>query len=128
MNSHDPNRQDPNGVASHAAGPARRLFERASARLDVATANNLRLIRREALSGPTPRQRLRSLMPMASTAAVLLSVGLAWWLPREHGPDQAAAVALDAAQAAYIADDDADVYAWLGEAPVATDSNPAGAL
>ena len=122
MNSHDPNQ-----IPVAGGGPARQLFERASARLDIATANRLRLMRRDAQARPGPR-RGRSFLPMGATAAALLALGLAWWLPGKNLQDSASPVALEAAQAAYIGDDDAEVYAWLGDAPVATDNEPAGAL
>lgn len=128
MNGHDfdsQNSQDPSRDA--VASRARELFERSSDKIDVATANRLRLARRDAQSTASPRKSSRSLLPMATVATAMLAIGLAWWLPREQTPEHAP-VAIETAQEAYIADEDAEVYAWLGEAPVATNGSKAGAL
>lgn len=128
MNGHGIDRrnsQDPTRDA--VAVRARELFERTSSRLDIATANRLRLARRDAQSPASRHRSLRLLLPIGTAAAVMLAIGLAWWLPREQTPAHAA-VAIEAAQEAYIADEDAEVYAWLGEAPVATTGDKAGAL
>lgn len=129
MNSQAPDRNTPDNADSLAIRKARELFERASARLDVGTSNRLRLLRRDAQSASLARRSLRTLMPMGAAAATMLAVGLVWWLPRDQaGAPPGPAVAIEAAQDAYLTDEDAEVYAWLGEAPVATDNEPAGAL
>jgi len=126
MNGHDPNSHD---LSTNAASTrARDLFDRASARLDIATANRLRLIRRDAQADASAHGRTRMLMPAATVAATVLAVGLVWWLPRDNTPAHIAPVAIEAAQDAYIADEDAEVYTWLAEAPVATSNAKAGAL
>lgn len=104
------------------ASKAKALFDRASARLDTATANRLRLMRRDAQAS-TARRSLGALLPIGATAAAVLAVGIAWWLPRgEPVVQPTPAVAIEAAQDAYLTDEDADVYDWLAEAPVATDA------
>lgn len=126
MNGHDVDSQNSQEPARDAVAiRARDLFEHASNRLDIATSNRLRLARRDAQS--TPRKPSRTLLPMATAATAMLAIGLAWWLPREQTHADAT-IAIEAAQEAYIADDDAEVYAWLGEAPVATHGDKAGAL
>lgn len=104
---------------------ARALFERASHRLDLATANRLRQSRRLTLSKPS--RRTRRLLPLAA-AASLLVLGLAWWLP-QRPPTVVAASTPGAPDVALIAtDEDSDIYSWLGDAPVAPDDNAGGAL
>ena len=128
MNSQDPNKQDPSAATDAIATRARELFERASARLPVATGNQLRLRRRDARAKAISQTRPLAVMPMAAAAAAMLAIGLVWWLPREHGQSQRPAVNIEVAQDAYIDDEDFEVFAWLGEAPVATDDGKAGAL
>lgn len=107
---------------------ARTLFERSVQQLDEASARRLRLARRSALAGRAPVPRWPAL-PAGLAAAALLALGLAWWVPRgsvtEPAPPlaRAAAPAVDAAEDVVLAeaDEDADLYAWLGEAPVAAD-------
>ena len=99
------------------------LFEDAARRLDPATANRLRLARRAALAGePAPR------VPWLPTlaAATVLVLGLAWWLPqRLAAPAPATPVAASVDDAAVLSevDEDTDMYAWLAEAPVASDAD-----
>jgi hypothetical protein len=113
---------------------ARALFERSVEQLDEASVRRLRLARRSALAGraPVPRWRawpagLAGLAGLA--AATVLAFGLAWWLPRTRVAAPPAPLARVTAPAAEPADDallaegdeDADLYAWLGEAPVAAE-------
>lgn len=97
----------------------RQSFEDAVARLDVATANRLRLLRRQALAQPRPaRPRW---MPAVAAAGVLLALGLGWRMAGPS-PSPTAARAADADLALDLAsDEDAALYAWLGEAPVAAE-------
>ena len=107
------------------------LFEGTVQRLDAGAAGRLRQARRAVLAGAAPAgaQRARWLPAMAAAAALVL--GLAWWLPqRGAAPVPVATTAPMAAQAgndeaAVLADDgeDADLYAWLAEAPVAADAD-----
>jgi hypothetical protein len=108
----------------------RELFERAVRGLDERGARRLRLARRSLLASarsPAPRWRAWSAgLAMAS----VLGLGLAWWWPQQHGsapaataPVAAHAAAADADEPVLAeADEDADLYAWLAEAPVASDT------
>jgi hypothetical protein len=107
---------------------ARALFERSVQQLDEASVRRLRLARRAALAGRAPVPHWRA-WPAGLAAAAVLALGLVWWLPRDPpAPQPAQHVAASAAVRAPAdepvlaeADEDADLYAWLGEAPVATD-------
>ena len=129
MNGHDPEQNESKDRIP--AEAARALFERSVERLDVGTANRLRLARRDALNSPA-NIRAPRLLPAAVAASALLALGLAWWLPRVTQPAAVAPTAIgspdvqspapiDSADAVLSADDDADLYAWLGDAPVAVD-------
>ncbi|KAA2284176.1 hypothetical protein [Arenimonas fontis] len=112
MNRRDPNPPD-----------ARALFERASARLDPATAARLREARRAALAGIGRPRRSALGLPAAAFATTVLALGLAWWWPgRDAGPPAAfdPAAPSQAELEALLVEEDADFYAWLAEAPVAT--------
>jgi ferric-dicitrate binding protein FerR (iron transport regulator) len=109
MTSHDP-----------ITPAARELFDRASSRLDQDVASRLRRARRDALAAPAPRSRAM-MVPAGAFAAAVLALGLAWWMPPASSPpdlaqDNQATAEIDA----LMADEDADLYAWLAEAPVAT--------
>lgn len=104
---------------------ARALFERSVQQLDESSVRRLRLARRSTLaSAPAPRSRA---WPAVAAAVALLALGLGWWLP-QHRP-AAVPVSGTAMPAPALAeeplpaadDEDADLYAWLGEAPVAAD-------
>jgi hypothetical protein len=107
---------------------ARALFERSVEQLDEASVRRLRLARRSALAGRAPVPRWRA-WPAGLAAATVLAFGLAWWLPRTRVAAPPAPLARVTAPAAEPADDallaegdeDADLYAWLGEAPVAAE-------
>ena len=102
--------------------PARRLFEQAVDGLDAGAAKRLRLMRREALAGGRPAAGRRWL-PAAAFATALLALGLGWRL----APPPAAVEAAPAEIALPVdraAEEDAALYAWLGEAPVAVDESP----
>lgn len=103
---------------------ARELFERASQQVEPATANRLRRSRHQALS---PSTRSRRLLPSAATAA-LMAIALAWWLPRQWpapaGDTPAAVIDGDL----FDSEEDNEIYAWLGDAPVAPETDPGGAL
>lgn len=118
------------------AARARQLFERAVERAPVATANRLRIARRAALAGrasPGLGSALRWSVPLGATAALLL--GLGWWrqgqVPTTTGPVAAAAATSAAAVenpaiAGLPGEDEADLYAWLADAPVASDATMDG--
>lgn len=129
MNGHDPEQRSANDADNVSA--SRELFERAVHRVDLATGNRLRLMRRDALSA-APRHQLgpaRRWLPVASLASALIVVGLAWWLPRAPEPTSAAtADPIDVSDAAFPAEDETELYAWLGEAPVAVDPPQGEAL
>ena len=101
---------------------ARALFERSVQQLDEAALRRLRLARRSALaSASAPQWRA---WPAGVAAAAMLVLGLAWWLPRAApAPPPSATSPAAVAEEPVLAeaDEDADLYAWLGEAPVAAD-------
>ena len=105
----------------------RGLFNRASARIDHAAANRLRLARREALAPSRPARR-GAWIPAGAAMAAVLALGLSWWLPEKGavGTDSVAQTASTAPE--WDVDEDTDLYAWLGEAPVAIDATGKGAL
>lgn len=112
------------------AGPAksRELFQRSVERIDVAAGNRQRLMRRDALSRPARSSRAW-LLPAGVAGLAVLLVSSALWLPRS--PEQIARATSDNAAVgdlAISADDDAELYAWLGDSPVAVDPIPGGAL
>lgn len=119
MNSQDDIRAADRSVASK----ARREFESAVDTIDAGTGNRLRLMRREALAGTHAREH-GWLVPSIAVAAAVLAIGLAWRQPSVATAPTTPAIAVDeAAQLGFPSDDEAELYAWLGEAPVAS---PAG--
>ena len=99
---------------------ARESFEQSVAGLDQATGNRLRLMRREAIAGARPKAVTWGL-PMAAAAVAILSIGLAWRtdnLPSAP-PTPAAGTGDEVSATGFPSEEDADLYAWLGEAPVA---------
>ena len=102
---------------------ARDLFARASDRMDQGMAFRLRRAREAALR-PAPAARGR-LWPAGAVAASVMTLALAWWLPAQLGPDSPAAMPLanDEVEALVMAED-AELYAWLAEAPVASPGGP----
>jgi ferric-dicitrate binding protein FerR (iron transport regulator) len=119
MTSHDP-----------VTPRARQLFETAVERLDTPAAQRLQRARRHALDARPVPARMRLVgIPAGAFAAAVLALGLAWWLPgRAPVPGEAAATAtaspLDAD--AMVTAEDAELYAWLGDAPVATEQAERG--
>lgn len=108
-------------MSGHPKDPLKDLFEDAVSSLDAASANRLRLMRRQALSGPRAGHGQSRLLPIAAAGAAVLALGLAWrFQPVTVAPAPApiadAALSLD-----LPTDEDAALYAWLGEAPVAAD-------
>ena len=103
---------------------ARELFERASQQVEPSTANRLRQSRREALS---PSTRSRRLLPVTAAVA-LVAMALAWWLPRQQRAPAADVPAAVTDGALIDSDEDSEIYAWLGDAPVAPDEDQGGAL
>ena len=103
------------------------LFEDAVQRLDLGAANRLRQARRVALADGAPAHRQRRAWLPALAAAAALVLGLAWWLPRGTAPAPASATpaAVASEDTAVLAEDgdDADLYAWLAEAPVAAEAD-----
>ena len=110
----------------------RALFEHSVRRLDLPAGNRLRLARRAALSGAGAHAGLALGWRPALAAAVVLALGVAWWMPTRFGavPARAPVVAAGSAAATATASDDGlinaesddpDLYAWLAEAPVAAD-------
>ncbi len=99
---------------------ARALFERAARGVDAAAAKRLRLARREALARGA-RSPALAWAPALAMAGVLV-LGLAWWLPRKEPQPAPVAAAPEEEVVLAEVDDDADLYAWLAEAPVAADA------
>lgn len=126
MNSQDRHHESTDSVSAR----ARHLFDRASTRLDARTANALRLARREALAPARPVRR-GVWIPAGAAMAAVLAIGLSWWLPQQASvaPGATGAIAqLPSANPEFAVDDDADLYAWLGDAPIAIDDTKGGAL
>ena len=102
-----------------AAETARTRFERAVEQLPVGDANRLRLSRRELLA--SNRSNSPSwLLPTAALAAGVLAIGLAWRQPAFEPPGMSADMPEEPAPPTLADEEDAMVYAWLAEAPVAT--------
>ena len=99
---------------------AREAFEHSVAGLDQGTGNRLRLMRREAIAATQVRARSWGLS-LAAAAVAVFAVGLAWRGSAPLPPAApASAGAVDEAPATgFPSDEDADLYAWLGDAPVA---------
>jgi hypothetical protein len=100
---------------------ARESFENSVAGLDQATSNRLRLMRREALSAARTPARAWGL-PLAASAVAVLALGLVWrtntnpaMLPTPAPADTGEEISATG----FPSEEDADLYAWLGEAPVA---------
>ncbi len=100
---------------------ARESFENSVAGLDQSTSNRLRLLRREALCAARAPARVWGL-PLAATAVAVLALGLAWRtntnpaaVPRPAPADAAEEISANG----FPSEEDADLYAWLGDAPVA---------
>lgn len=116
MNGHDTDhavRVDPAGLPR-----ARELFEHSVQGIDPATASRLRRIRRELLSGPQ-RSTRPWLLPAAATLSTVLILAIVHWSPQAGSPPAHAPAAIAVDDSVYAADDDAELYAWLGEGPVA---------
>jgi hypothetical protein len=115
MNPRDPTQQ----------GDHRRMFDESVDDLDQATANRLRLMRRETLS-TRPASGRRRLLPVATFALAALALGLGWRLGGSALPGDTGDAASVPTSEAEISqgvpsDEDTALYAWLGEAPVAAD-------
>lgn len=98
---------------------ARVLFARASDRLDQGMAFRLRRARESALQArPAAARGWR--LPAGAFAAAVLALGLAWWLPGRPWlvPADPAPLAGEDVEALVVAED-AELYAWLADAPVA---------
>lgn len=119
MTSHEPHRP---ADASEVATAARALFERATGNTSAGDRNRLRLMRRNALARAEHPGALsgRWTLPMAMTASALLAGTLGWFSLAPAGTKQPAVVSSsELEEAVTAADDDAQLYAWLGEGPVA---------
>jgi hypothetical protein len=117
MKTHDPTQQ-----AGH-----RRLFEETVDGLDQATSNRLRLMRRDTLAA-RPASPARRLLPVAAIALAALALGLSLkyvgnGAPVSDGLPVVSQTTVPADLAPDLSsDEDTALYAWLGEAPVAADS------
>ena len=108
------------------AARARDLFERAVDRIDADAATRLRQARRQAQAPRAAAPAWRLAVPLGVAAAIAVAFGLLRGMPAAPAPVPAERnmVATDPATPDNIerllATDDADLYAWLAEAPVAT--------
>lgn len=103
---------------------SRAVFEHSVATLDVATANRLRLMRRDTLSQSSPSRFKAFLIPLSATFAIAL--GVAIFLPQFQNTK-----AITAQDTVYISaedDADADTLTWLADAPVEVSSHLKGSL
>lgn len=101
---------------------ARDLFDRASAGLDQGMAFRLRRARHDAQQPQRAPRAGSMLVPAGAFAAAALALGLAWWLPQPStsAPADGGELAVNAEIDALVIEEDAELYAWLAEAPVAT--------
>lgn len=123
MTRHDPSR-DP------LADKARQLFERRSEHLDANAASRLRQARRTALAGDI-RPLARAWLPWSAATAAALLLAFAWWLPPQRNPAPAgddSALSASIESDALANEENSELYAWLGDAPVAPDDGEAGSL
>lgn len=103
---------------------SRTVFEHSVATLDVATANRLRLMRRDTLSRQAPGRFKAFLIPVSASLAIALGVAL--FLPQLQS-----AKAFTEQDTVYIStedDADAEMLAWLADAPVEVSSDLEGSL
>ncbi len=113
MNSHDP-----------IAAKSRAVFEHSVATLDVVTANRLRLMRRDTLSQDASSRLKSFLIPVSTGLAIAL--GVAIFLPQFQTTK-----AITEQDTLYIsAEDDAEaeMLAWLADAPVEISPHIKGSL
>jgi hypothetical protein len=106
------------------ATKSRAVFEHSVATLDVATANRLRLMRRDTLAQSAPSRFKSFLIPVSASFAIAL--GVAIFLPQFQ-----ASKAVTEQDSVYIAaedDADAEMLAWLADAPVDVSSDLQGSL
>jgi hypothetical protein len=100
---------------------SRHLFQDQCVHLDMATGNRLRLMRRDTLNAlPARHRRARW---QAGAAALTLTIGMAWWMPSRNSDPDSETYAAQTPEAALLEEEDAELYAWLGEAPVAIDAS-----
>ncbi len=103
---------------------SRQLFEHSVETLDTATANRLRLLRRDTLSQAKPNRFKMFLLPAGATLA--LALGLAIFLPQmqnaEHFTEQ------DVVYISAEDDADAELLDWLAVAPVDVSAKSQGQL
>lgn len=123
MTSRDPTpQQDLPNDPVHAR--ARDLFERASRGVDQGMAYRLRRARQDAQQPrPAARAAGRGLVPVGAFAAAVLAVGVSWWALQPASPVPVAEVATTPVSSseidALVVEEDAELYAWLADAPVA---------
>ena len=108
-------------------GRARGLFERSVEQLDDAAIRRLRLARRSTLASEVVTGIGWRAWPAGLAVAGVLALGLAWGWPREAARPQAPVASAHAQADAEDpvlaeADDDADLYVFLADAPVAADA------
>ena len=125
MNGHDADhdvRVDTAGLPG-----TRELFEHSVQGIDPATATRLRQIRRELFSD-RKRTTRPWLIPAAATFSAVLLLAMFDWMPAASTPVPHAPETFAVDDSVYAADDEAEVYAWLGDAPVAVGNAGGGKL
>jgi hypothetical protein len=106
---------------------ARELFERSVQELDDAAVKRLRLARRSALAGAGEASTRWRGWPAGLAVTAVLVLGAAWWWPQAatSPPAQSPVAAVKEANVDEPvldeAGEEADLYAWLAEAPVASE-------
>jgi hypothetical protein len=123
MSGHDP--EENQSLNDSMTKKSRTLFDQASGHLDPATGNRLRLMRRDALAGARRRTPYRWL-PLGAVAATILGIGMTWWLPQRSATVAPSEASINASDQDLLPEDDAEIYDWLGEAPVAVNDGKAG--
>lgn len=95
---------------------SKKIFEESVRGLDVATANRLRLMRRDALThGYRRPEQLRRWLPAGALAAGL-ALAAVLWLPQQVAEQAPLAEAV-------LLEDDSEMLDWLADAPVAIDDS-----
>ena len=122
MSSHDP--EETQALHDAMTKKSRAMFDQASEHLDPATGNRLRLMRRDALAG-TPRRTPYRWLPLGAAAAAIFGIGMTWWLPQRSPTMAPSTSSINATDQDLLPEDDAEIYDWLGEAPVAVNDSKA---
>jgi hypothetical protein len=124
MSGHDP--EENQSLNDSITKKSRALFDQASEHPGPATGNRLRLMRRDALAGGTRRAMPYRWLPLGAVAATILGIGMSWWLPQRNAIVAPSEISSNATDQDLLPEDDAEIYDWLGEAPVAVNDGKTG--